>query len=251
MKTLWLLFAMLLAATPLVGQAQDAGVLQSAASSQQSGNGGDLTTELGQLRNVAIRLPVAALLGAALAFRPRRRGTPARSAPVIQTQIILAIIGALVMLVVGASLARAFGVVGAAGLIRYRAKIEDPKDASVMLATLAVGLAAGVGLYVTATFGAIFVLVVLWLIESFEPHPYKVFSLKVTSKASERLQPRIEQLLRRSRAKFGLRASTPEDISYEVQLPGNTRTDALSKAIVLLDEASAVEWDEKKKKDKA
>ena len=43
------------------------------------------------------------------------------------------------MLVVGSSLARAFGIVGAAGLVRYRAKIEDPKDAGVMLSTLAVG----------------------------------------------------------------------------------------------------------------
>ena len=58
----------------------------------------------------------------------------------MQTQIILAIIGALVMIVVGTSLARAFGVVGAAGLVRYRAKIDDPKDAGVMLTTLAVGL---------------------------------------------------------------------------------------------------------------
>jgi len=65
--------------------------------------------------------------GAALAMRPRRKGTPKRSAPVVQTQIILAIIGALVMIVVGTSLARAFGVVGAAGLVRYRAKIDDPK----------------------------------------------------------------------------------------------------------------------------
>ena len=51
-----------------------------------------------------------------------------------------------------------------------------------MLATLTVGLAAGVGLYVTAAGGAVFVLAVLWLIESFEPHPYKLFSLKITSK---------------------------------------------------------------------
>ena len=34
---------------------------------------------------------------------------------------------AVVMLVVGSNLARAFGVVGAAGLVRYRAKIEDPE----------------------------------------------------------------------------------------------------------------------------
>jgi hypothetical protein len=43
------------------------------------------------------------------------------------------------VMVVGASLARAFGIVGAAELIRYRAKVEDPKDAGVMLSTLAIG----------------------------------------------------------------------------------------------------------------
>ena len=73
------------------------------------------------------------------------------------------------MLVVGTNLARAFGVVGAAGLVRYRAKIEDPKDAGVMLSTLAVGLASGVGQYVIAAFSAVFILLVLWVIESFEP----------------------------------------------------------------------------------
>ena len=89
------------------------------------------------------RLPLAAGLASVLALRPRRRGTPQRQAPVIQTQIILAIVGAVVMLVVGSSLARAFGIVGAAGLVRYRAKIDDPKDAGVMLSTLAIGLAVG------------------------------------------------------------------------------------------------------------
>ena len=93
----------------------------------------------------------AAVCGAArapsLALRPRRRGTPVRQPAVVQTQIVLAVVGALIMLVVGASLARAFGIVGAANLIRYRSKIDDPKDAVVMLCALSVGLAAGVGLY--------------------------------------------------------------------------------------------------------
>ena len=44
-------------------------------------------------------LPLAAALGAALALRPRRRGQPPRSSAVIQTQILLAVIGALVLLV--------------------------------------------------------------------------------------------------------------------------------------------------------
>ena len=130
--------------------------------------------QIESLWHALFRLPTATLLSAVLAFRPRRRGTPKRQVPVIQTQIILAIVGAMVMLVVGASLARAFGIVGAAGLIRYRAKIDDPKDAGVMLSTLAIGLASGVGLYLFAAFGTVFVLGVLWIIESLEPEPYVV-----------------------------------------------------------------------------
>jgi hypothetical protein len=104
-----------------------------------------------------IALPFAAILGAALAFRPRARGTPPRSAPVIQTQIVLAVVGGLVMLIVGASLARAFGIVGVASLIRYRTKVDDPKDASVMLGCLTVGLASGVELYGLAAFATLFI----------------------------------------------------------------------------------------------
>ena len=127
-----------------------------------------------------MRLPIAAGLSAILAFRPRRRGTPERQSTVVQTQIILAIVGAVVMLVVGASLARAFGIVGAAGLVRYRAKIADPKDAGVMLSTLAIGLACGVGLYFLAAFAMLFVLGTVWLLESVEPDPYSTFELTIS-----------------------------------------------------------------------
>ena len=94
-----------------------------------------------------MRVPIAA----GLACRPGACGRggverPPRQPHVVQTQIILAVVGAVVMLVVGSSLARAFGIVGAAGLVRYRAKIDDPKDAGVMLCTLTLGLASGVGL---------------------------------------------------------------------------------------------------------
>ena len=200
------------------------------------------------LRSALVSLPLAAVLGAALAMRPRRRGTPPRSAAVIQTQVILAIIGALVMLIVGPSLARAFGVVGVAGLIRYRAKVNDPKDAGVMLSTLGVGLASGVGLYGLAVFGTVFFVGVLWLLESFEPEARKLFVLTVKSKDATKLEPAIGQLLRRHRAKFELRGSSPEAISFELRLPITQKTDLLSKAISELDPASELEWEEKKDK---
>jgi uncharacterized membrane protein YhiD involved in acid resistance len=200
------------------------------------------------LRQALLRLPLAAGLGAALAMRPRRRGTPPRSAAVVQTQIILAIIGSLVMLIVGASLARAFGVVGVAGLVRYRAKVNDPKDAGVMLATLGVGLAAGVGLYTLSMFATAFFILALWLLESFEPEARKLFTLTVKTKEATRLQPTIERLLRRHRAKFELRTSAPDTLSFELRWPASQRTDALSKAIADLDPESTLDWEEKKDK---
>ena len=195
-----------------------------------------------------LSLPLAALLGAALAFRPRRRGTPPRVPAVIQTQVILAVVGALVMLVVGASMARAFGIVGAASLIRYRAKISDPKDAGVMLCALGVGLAAGVGLYLLATVATLFLLVVLYAVESLERPTYAVFELTVGAKPVAGLRPELEHLLSRHHARAELRHLAPDEVTYSVRLPVGTHIDTLSDRIVKLDPKTAltVEWDEKK-----
>lgn len=205
-------------------------------------------TQLESFWHAVVRLPIAALLSAILAFRPRRRGTPKRQASVIQTQIVLALVGAMVMLVVGASLARAFGIVGAAGLIRYRAKIDDPKDAGVMLSTLAIGLASGVGLYLFAVFATVFVLGVLLVIESIDPEPYSLFDLAITAKDSASLKEAIEAVLRRRRIRFELRETSSDEICYEVKLPQDTDTDKVSDALMSLNSKQSVnvKWERKK-----
>jgi uncharacterized membrane protein YhiD involved in acid resistance len=204
---------------------------------------------LHEIDDAMVRLPLAALLGTALALRPRRRGTPQRQPAVVQTQIILSVVGAIIMLVVGASLARAFGIVGVASLIRYRSKIDDPKDAVVMLCGLAVGLAAGVGLYALSVFSTVFLVAALWVIESFEKG-VKAFDLKVkVGKDTDSMRPQIEGILRRSRLKFELRTSSDEEVCYDVQVPFEQRTDRVTDAILKLDGEghASVEWTEKKK----
>ena len=197
-----------------------------------------------------LALPFAAVLGAMLAFRPRARGTPPRSAPVIQTQIVLAVVGGLVMLIVGASLARAFGIVGVASLIRYRTKVDDPKDAVVMLGCLTVGLASGVELYGLAAFATIFILGVLWIIESLEPERLKTFDLKVTAADPSTIRSELEQLLRRHKVKFELRTAGHKELVYKANLPLSVPTDRISNAILKLqpDGETEVVWEEKKKK---
>ncbi len=209
-----------------------------------------LETHAQRVARAVLCLPLAATLGAALAFRPKRRGTPPRSAPVIQTQIVLAIVGALVMLVVGSSLARAFGIVGAANLIRYRARIDDPKDAVVMLSTLTVGLAAGVQLYGLAVFATLFILAVLWVVESLEPQRRKTFDLKVIAPDPGAMRSEIEGVLRRYDVQYELRSAGPKELVYEANLPLDTRTDRVSNAILLLEGEGDKEvvWEEKIRK---
>jgi uncharacterized membrane protein YhiD involved in acid resistance len=206
-----------------------------------------------EVRHAVLRLPLAALLGAMLAVRPKRKGTPPRQPAVIQTQIILAIVGAAVMLVVGTNLARAFGVVGAAGLVRYRAKVEDPKDAGVMLSTLAVGLASGVGLYVMAAFSAGFILLALWIIESFEPEGKKLFELKIKmGDDTDDRRKEFDEILQRYQVDFDLLSSSDDEVCYEVWVPLEMQKDRLSNALLRLDPKGhgAVEWTEKKPKTK-
>ena len=202
-----------------------------------------------ELRDAAIRLPMAAALGTALALRWRRRGTPVRHPAVMQTQIVLAIVGAVIMLVVGSSLARAFGIVGVASLIRYRSKIDDPKDAVVMLSALSVGLASGVGRFAIAIFSTVFLIAALWVMEGFET-PRRIFELSVKlGDKTGAYRARIETILRRFKAAYELRGSSDEEVTYLVEAPAELETDRVSNALMSLagDGQGAVEWKEKTK----
>ncbi len=194
-------------------------------------------------------LPCAALLAGALGYvRPVRRGLIPRPSHVIQTQVLLAMVGAIIILVVADSLARAFAIVGAAGLVRYRAKIDDPKDAGVLLISLAIGLIMGTGLVLLAIFTTLFVMGVLWLLESLEPVDRAVYELKISTKDAMKMRSRIDQVLRKAEVKFELRGSSPDELTYEVRVPFDKKLGKLTKQIIKLDkdDETSAEWTSKK-----
>lgn len=75
--------------------------------------------------------------------------------------VVLSMITSVVILVIGNNLARAFGLVGAMSIIRFRTAVKDPMDIVFIFFSLAVGLAAGVGLAQIAIIGTITVSIVL------------------------------------------------------------------------------------------
>jgi anti-anti-sigma factor len=80
-------------------------------------------------------------------------------------QILLCVSGALVMMIIGESLARAFGIAGAASIIRFRTPIEDPKDITILFLLMALGMATGIGAFEISGAGTAFLCVFLVVLE--------------------------------------------------------------------------------------
>jgi uncharacterized membrane protein YhiD involved in acid resistance len=206
---------------------------------------------------IALRLLLATLLGAGLAYRPRRRILAIKRNPYVsQTQILLAIVAAALMIIVGDNAARAFGIFAAVSLVRFRTNIRDPKEITVLLISLALGLASGVGRWDLALVLAIFSLIVLWILEWREPEQvFRAMELKVTTKNVVSTQRALREIFRKHGFDKELRAvdreaseESPGNIVYSVDVSPTVSTDELSADILALDgqNVEGIEWDQKK-----
>src|SRR4029078_10651891 len=78
-----------------------------------------------------------------------------------QAQTLIAIAGALMVVVIGQSTARAFGLFGLGGFIRFRSGIKDTRDAAVMFVMIGIGMACGLGAIPMAAVATLFASIVL------------------------------------------------------------------------------------------
>ena len=98
-----------------------------------------------------------------MAYRAERDANPALD----QAQVLLCVAGALMMIIIGSNLARAFGIAGAASIIRFRTPVEDPRDITVLFILMGLGMAAGLGGFALAGLGTLFLCATLPLLQMF------------------------------------------------------------------------------------
>jgi hypothetical protein len=105
-------------------------------------NGLDISTDV-----LLVRLILAFLFGAAIAWLYRRTqaGVGASSEALASTLVLLAILIALVTQVIGNSVARAFSLVGALSLVRFRTEVQDTRDTAFVIFSVVIGMATGGG----------------------------------------------------------------------------------------------------------
>jgi uncharacterized membrane protein YhiD involved in acid resistance len=205
---------------------------------------------------IALRFSLAAFLAALLAFRPRRGVSASRRNPyVAQTQILMAVAVGSMMMVVGDSAARAFGIFAAASLVRFRTNIRDPKEITVLLICLGVGLAAGVGRWDMAVILTLFVLLALAILEYFEQSQvFRSMMVTVRTKKVDQTNKVLQQVFTGKKLDTEVRELDREDeaepmgrIVYLVNLGTGLSTNQLSEEIFATDAANvdSIEWEQK------
>lgn len=96
--------------------------------------------------DVLVRLLAAMVFGGGVAFvYVRARGAPNAAPSFTTTLVLLAILIAMVTQVIGDNVARAFSLVGALSIVRFRTVVRDTQDTAYVIFAVAVGMAAGAG----------------------------------------------------------------------------------------------------------
>jgi uncharacterized membrane protein YhiD involved in acid resistance len=138
--------------------------------------------------DVLANLVVAFVCGLLLSiiYRVTYRG-PSYSVTFVNSLVLLSIIAAIVVMVVGNNIARAFGLVGAMSIIRFRTAIRDTMDLVFIFLALALGMACGVGLNMVALVGTFLscLVVVVLTFTNFGAPRKRHFLLQIVHHASD------------------------------------------------------------------
>lgn len=150
-----------------------------------------------------LKLAVAAVVGLLVTAVHRRYPSDKPLTPSLaQAQILLCVAGALMMIIIDGSLARAFGVVGAASIIRFRTPVEDPKDTTVLFLLLGLGMACGMGTFAVAGLGTTFLCLVLALLGYVVERKPRLLTLEMVSEGAEFPTDYVHRLLSAYRIEF-------------------------------------------------
>jgi anti-anti-sigma factor len=109
-----------------------------------------------------IKLGAAAAIGMLVtSVRRWQRRARQQTRSMEQAQVLLCVSGAMMMIIIGDSVARAFGIAGAAAIIRFRTPVEDPEDITVLFLLMGLGMSAGLGAFAVAGLSTAFLCLLL------------------------------------------------------------------------------------------
>ena len=202
---------------------------------------------------VLAKLVLAALLGGIVGYRQRIHVEEY----IVQAHVIIAFTGALMMIIIGNEIVRAFGLLGAGSIIRYRTPVRDPKALASLFVTMGIGIAVGTGLFELAFIGAVLIVLIQGIfakIASRLPstlyNPQRGYVLDLTSEDGAGTLERIRAAFAEKDIRYRLleydargRKAGLTKVRLAVEAPANLSTEELTQ-LVFKDGVQSVSWEE-------
>jgi anti-anti-sigma factor len=110
-------------------------------------------------------------------YRHERSANPALD----QAQVLLCVSGAIMMIIIGNSVARAFGIAGAASIIRFRTPVEDARDITILFILMGLGMAAGLGALAVAGLGTLFLCAMIPILNVFSSERPRQMNVEIVA----------------------------------------------------------------------
>jgi len=198
------------------------------------------------------KLVAAALIGILVTavHQPSSRDR-ANSRSMEQAQMLLCVSGALMMIIIGNSLARAFGIAGAASIIRFRTPVDDPKDVTILFLLMGLGMSAGLGAFAVAGLGTAFLCLTLVALEVMAKQQTRLMSVEIVANSRTFPSTRVEEIFARNQIVFEPREIAQADevtVKYHTWLDPQTSLDDLSAQLMRdVSGLTAVSWEHPKR----
>jgi anti-anti-sigma factor len=197
------------------------------------------------------KLIVAAIVGMLVTavhrgYRSEREANPTLD----QAQVLLCISGALMMIIIGNSLARAFGIAGAASIIRFRTPIEDARDITVLFILMGLGMAAGLGGFALAGLGTLFLCAMLPILNIFSAQKPRMMLVEIGAAGREFPFDQVHQVFALNHVTYEPREisqGTEAMVEYLTRLPQNASLEELSSQLRAGKGIETVSWSHPKR----
>lgn len=179
-----------------------------------------------------LKLIVAAFVGLFVtAVHKRTHGDKPITRSLEQAQVLLCVSGALMMILIGNSIARAFGIAGAASIIRFRTPVEDPRDTTILFLLVGLGMSCGVGAFAVAALGTAFLCIFLLVLDHLGKEKQRAMMVQLQAESREFPVAHVQSVFARFRITFEPREISQGDkagVNYLVKLDPQTSIEELS-----------------------
>ena len=216
------------------------------------------------VEDMLLRLSLAAAFGVAVAavYFLTQKKKRAEAASFVSTLVLLAILLAMVSMVIGGNIARAFSLVGALAIVRFRTVVEDTRDTAFVIFAVVAGMAAGAGAWEVAVVGIPLVGAMAWALRAWGGTRNGTVSQQLPAGklvvrlgiGSDPNGPLVETLKKhttecRLSAIATARQGAALDLTYSIRLLPTATALALTADLNRVEGVQGVEWGEGKKEE--